>query len=183
MTNKAIEHLVNGYHRMAERLAERLQSVEHLTEEAFRELLGNLRDESVSLKELTKTEAQQVSDWLKRDFHALAEQARKTKQDFRDWFPFEVKVEESYLWDKIMSAADPTTLDLLVLKEEAELADFELWHTGQVTAPGILECTKCGEQLHFASAGHIPPCPKCKNTTFARILSAESDGNAERPES
>ena len=169
MKTKQIENLINGYHNMAERLAERLHGVEELTREAFHEVLSSLRDESVSLKELTKTEAQQVADWLKRDFHAVTQGAKKTREEFREWFPFEVKVEESYLWEKIMSAADKTTVDLLELKEEAMLADFELWRTGEVTAPGILECTKCGEQLHFDRTGHIPPCPKCKNTTFARV--------------
>ena len=174
MTDKPMEKLVEGYRRMTERLAERLHDFEHLTQEAFHDVLDSVRNESVSLKELTKTEAQQVADWLKRDFYALAEEARKTGQEFKEWFPFEVKVEESYLWDKIMSAADPTIVDLLELKEEAMLADFDLWHTGEVTAPGILECTKCGEQLHFSSAGHIPPCPKCHNTTFVRVTSATS---------
>ena len=179
MKTKQIDNLVNGYHKMTERLAERLQNIENLTHNAFHDVLASLRDESVSLKELTIHEAQQVADWVKRDFYAVAQEARKTREDFRDWFPFEIKVEESYLWDKIMSAADKTTVDLLELKEEAMLADFDLWRTGEVTAPGILECTKCGEQLHFASAGHIPPCPKCNNTTFVRISSSTTDTKSE----
>jgi predicted RNA-binding Zn-ribbon protein involved in translation (DUF1610 family) len=175
MKSKQIETLVNGYHKMAERLAERLHEIEDHSKSAYHDIINALREESVSLQELTKTEAQQVSDWLKRDIHALSEQATKTRSEFREWFPFEVKAEEAYLWDKLMSAADTTTVSLLELKEEAMLADFELWHTGEVTAPGILECTKCGEQLHFKKAGHIPPCPKCGNTTFVRVTGTADD--------
>lgn len=177
MKTKQIDNLVNGYRKMTERLADRLHNIENVTRETLHDVLAGLRDESVSLKELTLSEAQQVADWVKRDFYAVTQEAKNTREEFREWFPFEIKVEESYLWDKIMSAADKTTVDLLELKEEAMLADFELWHTGEVTAPGILECTKCGEQLHFSSTGHIPPCPKCNNTTFVRVSasSAEND--------
>lgn len=172
MTSKQLDKLVQGYQKMAQRLAERLHEAEEHTRVAWHEIIDNIRDETVSLQELTRTEAQQVADWLRRDIHAIVSEARETKEEFKTWFPFELKVEESYLWDKILSAADPTTVDLLALKEAAMLADFEIWRTGEVTAPGILECTKCGEQLHFNHTARIPPCPKCHNTTFVRISSA-----------
>lgn len=174
MKSKQIETLVNGYYKMAERLAERLQGLEDHSH-SYQEIIDNIRQEAVALKELTKEEAHQVSEWLKRDVNALTREAAETGKDFKEWFPFELKVEEAYLWDKIMSAADTTTLGLLELKEEAMLADYEIWHTGQVTAPGILECTQCGEQLHFEKSGHIPPCPKCGNTTFTRVTTSNSN--------
>ena len=47
------------------------------------------------------------------------------------------------------------------------------WHTGEITGVGILECKGCGEKLHFKTAGHIPPCPKCQGTVFRKLFSEE----------
>ena len=52
-----------------------------------------------------------------------------------------------------------------MLREQAELAGY---HTGEITGPGTLVCDNCGEELHFHKPSRIPPCPKCKGTSFHR---------------
>ena len=64
-------------------------------------------------------------------------------------------------------AADQTKVELMKLKATAESAEY---HTGEITGPGVLMCDKCGENLHFHDAGHIPPCPKCHDTHFHRLF-------------
>ena len=60
-----------------------------------------------------------------------------------------------------------TSIELAKLKDMAEHAEY---HTGEITVPGVLICDHCGEQLHFKEAGHIPPCAKCNETRFHRLL-------------
>ena len=71
--------------------------------------------------------------------------------------------------------ADQTSQALRGFAEQAREAS--VYHTGEITAPGVLACTACGETLHFHKTGHIPPCPKCQATTFRR-KTAEPAGDA-----
>ena len=56
--------------------------------------------------------------------------------------------------------------DVKGFAEQARQAS--LYRTGEITAPGVLECSECGEELHFEKTGRIPPCPKCSATRFQR---------------
>ncbi len=172
--HERLERLEQAYQRMAERVRAYLEEAEDRTAEGLRMALARAQDEAVALKELTRQEAEQVAGWLRRDLRHLARAIRETGEEVRTWLPVEIEAEEAYLLDKILSAADPTVLAWLELKEQAALADYDLWRTGEVTGPGVLECTQCGERLHFAKPSRIPPCPKCHNTTFVRLTSRDA---------
>lgn len=173
MKSDRIQSLVEGYAKMADRVH---GAVYTGTEQARQTLEGAVETavtEAVRLDELSHEEADKVSKWLKRDLHSIADYANKTGREFKDWMPFEIKAEEDFLWGQLMSVADQTTLELLELKGTAELSEFDLWQTGEVTGAGALECTQCGEQIHFRQAGHIPPCPKCHNSKWQRLAVSE----------
>ena len=172
--HERLERLEQAYRRMAERVRERLEAAEEKTAESLKLALIKAQDEAIALKELSRQEAEQVAAWLRRDLRHLAQALRETGEEIRTWLPVEVEAEEAYLLDKILSAADPTTLAWLELKEQAALADYDIWRTGEVTGPGVLECTECGERLHFTRPSRIPPCPKCHNTTFVRLTSRDA---------
>lgn len=38
--------------------------------------------------------------------------------------------------------------------------------TGEITGPGTLTCTGCGEEIEMEDAGRVPPCWKCHGTEF-----------------
>lgn len=40
---------------------------------------------------------------------------------------------------------------------------------GEMYAGGAIACQSCGAQIDLPGPGHIPPCPKCQGTSFARI--------------
>jgi hypothetical protein len=41
-------------------------------------------------------------------------------------------------------------------------------HTGEITGPGTLACTRCGASLPFARTATVPPCPRCATTEFTK---------------
>jgi hypothetical protein len=41
-------------------------------------------------------------------------------------------------------------------------------HTGEITGPGALACTRCGATLQLARTATVPPCPRCATTEFTR---------------
>ncbi len=169
MKEESRQKLVSGYKTLAHRVHELLEHSREKASDRLKNAVLKAEDELISLKELSRMEARQLGDWLKRDLAALTKLAAKTGDEVREWLPVEIGAEERFLADKLLSVADQTTLELLELKEAADLSAFEIWHTGEVTAPGILECTQCGKKIHLAKTAHIPPCPACHNTTFARI--------------
>lgn len=118
------------------------------------------------LGELTEEEAEKISEYLKRDLKEAATYMVETGAEFKKWLGIETDIIEDFLFDHFKDAADQTTVELLKLKGVGETAEY---HTGELTGPGVLVCDKCGEQLHFGKAGHIPPCAKCHETQFHRI--------------
>lgn len=40
--------------------------------------------------------------------------------------------------------------------------------TGEVTSAGTLTCLACGQVVHLKATSHVPPCPKCKATSFSK---------------
>ena len=119
------------------------------------------------LGELTEEEAEKISNYLKRDLKEAAIYMTETGSEFKKWLALETEIIEDYLLEHFKEAADQTTIELSRLKSTAENAEY---HTGEITGPGVLTCDKCGEQLHFHKAGHIPPCAKCHDTHFHRLF-------------
>jgi len=114
-------------------------------------------------EELTREQIIEVSGYVKRDIDDLAIFLSKTGKELSDWLGFELGLLETKVIEQLFEAVDPSTLSLLKLKEQREI-----FHTGQISGPGILTCDACGEQLHYYKAGRIPPCPKCHKTEYHR---------------
>ena len=134
---------------------------------ALHKLIDTTGEKISELGELTEEEAEKISHYLKRDLKEAASFMVETGEDFKKWLALETEIVEDYLIDLFKQAADQTTIELDQLKKAGETAEY---HTGELTGPGVLICDKCGEQLHFKKAGHIPPCPKCRDTHFHRMF-------------
>ena len=161
--NDAVEKMVAAYETMLERVSGFSQKAGPVLGQA----IDHARETAVELGELSREEAEKVAGYIERDMKDAAEFLVETGQDFRDWFSFDVQLIETKLFDMFASVADQTSLELRNLAERAKRAT--VLRTGEITGPGTLECTACGEQLHFKKAGHIPPCPKCRATEYKRI--------------
>ena len=162
------ERLAQAYDHMLEGVRDWIQELEDATVPAIEKALDNAREKTMELNELTREEADKVGEYLRRDLLHLGEHLDEKKDDdLRSWFRMDLELIETKLADLFSSVADRTTVELERLREIASLSEY--WSTGEITGPGILECTACGEQLHFSKTGHIPPCPKCHATSFKRL--------------
>jgi len=158
---------IDQHEKLLARAVEGLQTGEKKSLSLIHRLVDDARDRAVRLKEVTSEEAEELATHLKRDLTQAASYLSTTGRELKDWLGFDVTLLESAFLEPLLEAADPTTVELLTLKEQAELAPC---HSGQITTPGTLECDKCGEKLHFYKSGKIPPCPRCHATGFHRVF-------------
>ena len=161
-----VERMVDAYEQMLERVNQVLEKAEKSTLPNLRKALDQAREKAVALNELTREEAERLSDYLERDMKDAARYLSETGAEFRDWWRFDVQLIEQRLMDIFANVADRTRLELDGLAERAREAS--LYHAGEITGPGTLVCDSCGKELHFHKAGHIPPCPKCRATKYRR---------------
>ncbi|GAB6044278.1 zinc ribbon-containing protein [Endothiovibrio diazotrophicus] len=157
------ERFVDAYNRMLERVRE----VMGQEAQALREAVDHAEEKAVELGELTREEAERIGDYLVRDLHDAGEYMSKSGDELRDWLRFDLEKIEAQVLTLFADLADKTTVELAALAERARRAGER--HTGQVTGIGTLECTGCGERIHFEKTGHIPPCPKCHGTDYRRV--------------
>jgi hypothetical protein len=129
-------------------------------------------EKATELGELSREEAEEVSEYVLRDLHDAAEFVSESGSELRDWLRFDLEVVEQSLADMFAQMVDHTKVELANLEQRA--TTLGEWHTGEIVGIGTLECKGCGEQLHFHHTGHIPPCPKCHGTKYKRI--SRNDG-------
>jgi len=159
--------LIPAFDRMIERVKEVIGQTEQDLSPRIHYAFQQAREKAVELGELTKEEAERISDYLMRDLHNAAEFLERNELEFADWLHFEVDLIEESLLDSVPLLIDETRLALDQLSRDAEL--YGEWNTGEITLPGTLQCTACGKQAHFHKSGHIPPCSGCQATVFKRI--------------
>jgi len=132
---------------------------------ALHHMIGEVRGDTPALIKLKEEDVVKLEGYVKRDLIDVARYRDKTGGSLQDWLGFDLALIKSEFLEMFSAAADKTTTELLLLKLQAEGAEY---HTGELTGLGTLACDQCGEKLHFHKPGHIPPCPKCRNTHFYR---------------
>tara|TARA_R110002096_G_scaffold110035_14_gene240558 strand:+ start:5623 stop:6144 length:522 start_codon:yes stop_codon:yes gene_type:complete len=165
--NKPIQDkLIHAYDQMMERIHRTVEHAEKQTLPNLEEQLKKAQEKAVELGELTRDEAEKVASYLKRDLDDVSVYLRDTQAEFSEWLSFESTLVESKIGDWLSLVADKTKLEWTKLNLQAIRA--KLYHSGEVTGPGTLQCTACEQSLNFKKTGHIPPCPKCHKTEFKR---------------
>jgi len=165
------ERHLHAYERMLERTREFLSEAGGELKPKLQEALDAAIEKTSELGELTREEAEKIGEYLKRDLQSAAEYlASDEAKELKDWLRMDLDLIEARILDALSLLVDPTEVELAMWAEQARLAE---WRTGEITGPGTLVCTSCGEELHFRKAGHIPPCPKCKGASFRRKLDDE----------
>ena len=156
------------YETMYEQVAENLHKAKEKSGSLVHELIEEAREKAVKVEDIADEDAEKLVTWLRRDFDDVVNYVSETDYAVKDWLGFETSLIKSEFIQAMLNTADKTTLALLRMKENAH-EPYE-YHTGEIAGLGTLICDECGEKLHFHKAGHIPPCPKCRNTRFHRIL-------------
>ncbi len=175
-----VDKMVKAYEEMLKHTQETLGQAGQETVPRFRELLETARDNMVELGELTREEANKVSEYLRRDVEDAATYIAETGRNIHDWWRFDLELMEQRMMDLFARAADQTSLQLAQWAENAR--QFSLYQAGEVTGPGTLVCDRCGAETHFVQAGRIPPCADCGGTAFKRkeqTAGTEASGSSE----
>ena len=160
------DRLAHAYDRMLERVRHTLDTAEKRVAPTLEHALKDARERAVELGEITREEADKVADYVRQDLHDMAEYLNETSRDYREWFRMDLQLIEAKIMDMLGSIADRTRVEIAEIAARAAVRER---HTGEIAGPGVLACSNCGEELHFKTSGHIPPCPKCKSTSFRRI--------------
>jgi len=168
-----MERLIIAYEEMLKRVSHTIEQAGESTIPNLKHNIEQAREKAIELGELSREEAEKVAGYIERDMEEVAHYMGETGEQLADWWQFESSLIEDRLLDAFSSVADQTSLQLAKLAQQAREAST--YHTGEITGPGTLICTKCGEELHFHKAGHIPPCPKCRHTEYKRVLSSTDD--------
>ena len=158
---------LHAYDRMLELVRSLGERAGQQARPALRHLLDTAELKMIELNELTREEAVKIGAFVQRDIeHAAAYLNRPQNRELIDWFKFDVGLIETRLLELFAGVADQTRLGLLALEQQARRASE--YHTGEIAGIVTLFCSTCGEALHFHATGHIPPCPRCRGTTFER---------------
>ena len=169
----SMQKLTKAYDRMMERVKSSLEQTEQDTAPNLQQSIERAAEKAVELGELSRDEAQLLSQYLQRDLEDAGRYLAITGQDLGTWLRFDLDLIEDRLLEFFSAAADKTRLEMLAFEEEVERASH--YRTGEITGPGTLQCDNCGELLRFPATAHIPPCPKCHASDFSRLaLDTES---------
>ncbi len=155
------------YEMMYENVADSISNATHKSGTLIHDLIDEARDKIVKVEDIAEEDAEELVKWLRRDFDDVINYVSETDYAVKDWLGFETSLIKSEFIQAMLDTADKTTLALLRMKENAH--EPYKYHTGEIAGSGTLICDECGEKLHFHKAGHIPPCPQCKKTSFHRI--------------
>lgn len=161
------EHLVSAYERMLDRTKQALYEAGEKAGPLVEKALAIAKQKAFELGELTREEAETVSDYVVRDIHDAANYIVEQERELSDWARLDLLLVETKLLDMFSTVVDQTKLELDQWAKTAQL--FGEWNTGEITGIGTLECVQCGQTIHFHKISHIPPCPKCHGTLFRRI--------------
>lgn len=167
------DRLVDAYDAMLERVHLAAETAEKRTIPWLRDALEDAREKAVELNELTREEADKVSQYIERDLHEAADFVAETGQELKDWLRYDMALIQDQMLNMFSNMVDHTSEALKNFADQAHQAS--IYRTGEVASPGVLKCSECGEELHFKKTGRIPPCPKCHATQFQRIPRAEDE--------
>lgn len=162
--------LVDTYNQMMAHIREAFETAD-ATDLTLQKALNNARDQVVHIGEVTTEEAHEISEYIKRDINDAAEYMMETSAEFGDWLMLDIEIIERKIIDMFLSVADRTRIELEQFQAPPRLPVE--YHSGEITGPGTLVCTKCGHQVAFVTTGEIEPCPKCKNITFQRAQTSQ----------
>jgi len=157
-----------SYEKMAAKARELFAASSEKTLASLEKAIEGAREHLVKLGEVTQQESSHLKFYLRRDleqsakhFQSMSEQARKK---------FNAENLQAGFMDLTAQLAHGASEMFLRLADWAESGSS--YHTGQVTAPGILKCRNCGKTMNFKKTGNIPPCPGCRSTHFVKLNSA-----------
>ena len=157
---KQEEKEVGFYEKLASRTAELTGNGKKTLDEA----LKKAKEEILGTGDVSRSQADKLASFLRRDLSSLSKSAQKTKDTLkRAVDPKRVSVGAQSVFVQILRSVAGK------LEEVADKSEKSLeYKTGEVTSPGTLSCKECGAEMNLTSTVRIPPCPKCHKTVFRK---------------
>ena len=164
--------LREAYNAMSERVLDLMQG-EHGVRKSLDKALLQAREWVMTAKELTHEEADDLVATLRHEVDELSNTLVAAEEEFEDWVETDLLFAEHRAVECMLLAADPTTRDLMRLKEMWAEQMAQLLRAGDMVEAGAYECVDCGEVLHLdTSQNMLPPCPACAGSVYRRLRSA-----------
>ncbi|MDH5483785.1 MAG: zinc ribbon-containing protein [Gammaproteobacteria bacterium] len=158
--------LIDAYNKMMARIQDAIETAEHSAVPTLQKAIEMAQKQAIHLDEITAEEANKIGNYIKRDINDAAEYLMETSHEFSEWLMLDIDVIEQKVLELFLSVADRTRLELEQFSRPA--CEISMYHTGEITGPGSLVCTRCSRLIHFKTTGQIPPCPECQYNEFRR---------------
>ena len=165
MNQQTSNRLIEAYNQMMASIRSAFERSDE-GDMSLSKAIGMAKDEITHISDLTQDEAEEISNFIKRDINDAAEYMMESSSEFSDWLMLDIEVIERKLIDLFLSVADKTRVELEQLGERNR--ELSLYYSGEITGPGTLECSACGDRVSFATTSHIEVCHKCGHNTFTR---------------
>lgn len=162
-----VDRMVDAYDNMVHHVHDAAERVEKRTLPWLQSSLEEAQEKAVELNELTREEIEKVASYVERDLHEAAHYISDTGNEFQDWLRFDKAVVQSRVLDAFATMADHTSEALKQFSDQARLANT--YFAGEITSPGVLQCSGCGEEVTYKKTRRISPCPNCNGDEFMRV--------------
>ena len=178
MSSRFQGRMREAYNAMSERVLHLMQGDAHGASQggvrqSLESALLQAREWVMTLRELSHEEADDLAETLRREVDDLSQTLVAAEEEFEDWVETDLLFAEHQAVECMLLVADPTTRDLMRLKQQWAEQMAQLLHSGDVVGAGAYECVNCGEVLHFdAEDTCLQSCPVCQGEVYRRMRSA-----------
>jgi len=165
MSHQPSNRLIEAYNQMMTSIRSAFENTEE-SDMSLSKAISMAREEITHISDITQDEAEEISNFIKRDINDAAEYMMESSSEFSDWLMLDIEVIERKLIELFLSVADKTRVELEQLGVQNR--ELSLYYSGEITGPGTLQCTECGHKVSFTTTSHIENCTQCGHTTFRR---------------
>ena len=165
MNHQSSHRLIEAYNQMMASIRSSFETSDD-DEMSLNKAMAMAREEITHISDVTQDEAEEISNFIKRDINDAAEYMMETSSEFSDWLMLDIEVIERKLIDLFLSVADKTRVEL----EQFGVQNRGLsqYYSGEITGPGTLQCNACGHKVAFTTTSQIENCTECGHNSFRR---------------
>jgi len=155
---------VTKYEKLASRTRELFEQAREKSASGLDSALDHAKDELVAAGEFSAKQGERLRKYVRRDLNATSEDVQKLLEKIqKGTHPSRVGAGFLGLVHHVSESLG-SAFDKLATKTEEKLT----YHTGEISGPGTLICTKCSKAHHLYHTGRVPPCSGCKRTEFRK---------------
>ena len=164
--------LIEAYNQMMSRIKDSIDTAEAHAMPTLQKAIDQAKQQAIHLGEITAEEAEEISNYIKRDINDAAEYLMESSHEFSEWLMLDIDIIEQKVLELFLSVADKTRIELEQFSRPGcdinQPQEKVIYKTGEITGPGSLICTNCKQMIQFNTTGEIPNCSQCGGTLFER---------------